>query len=65
VRHKGAWVNPLKYIVEANPTSPELAAAASGPDRLPEESSKVKTLTQAIQKGGDAAPARPGRSRRR
>ncbi|HYB74552.1 MAG TPA: M23 family metallopeptidase [Candidatus Sulfotelmatobacter sp.] len=65
VRYKGVWVNPLKYIVEANPNSPELAAAASGPDRLPEESSKVKNLDQAMQQGGGAEPARPGRSRRR
>ncbi len=65
VRHKSVWVNPLKYIVEANPGSPELAAAMNGPDRLPENSARLKTLDQAIQKGGGAAPDRPGRSRRR
>ncbi len=65
VRSKGVWVNPLTYIVEANPNSPELLAAATGPDRLPEESAKVKSLDQAIQRGGGAVPARPGRSRRR
>ena len=65
VRYKGVWVNPLRYIVEASPGSPELAAAMNGPDRLPEDSARLKSLDQAIQKGGGAAPARPGRSRRR
>lgn len=65
VRHKGVWVNPVRYIVEAKPDSPELAAALTGPDRLPEASTRLKNLDQAIQKGGGAEPARPGRSRRR
>lgn len=65
VRHKGVWVNPAKYIVDARPNSPELAAAMAGPESLPEDSSRVKSLDHAIQKGGGAAPARPGRSRRR
>ena len=62
VRHRGVWVNPLKYIVESNPGSPELVAALAGPDRLPEESARLKPLDQVMQKGGGAAP-RPGRPR--
>lgn len=65
VRYKGVWVNPARYFVEARPDSPELAAALSGPERLPEDSARLKNLDQAIQKGGGAVPARPGRSRRR
>ena len=65
VRHKGVWLNPTKYIVEVKPDSPELAAAIRGPERLPEDSARLKNLDQAIQKGGGAAQAPPGRSRRR
>ncbi len=65
VRHKGVWVNPAKYIVEAKPDSPELASALNGPESLPVDSFRAKSLNQAIQSGGDAAPARPGRGRRR
>lgn len=64
VRYKSVWVNPLRYIVEANSANVELTAM-KGPDRLPEDSARLKNLDQAIQKGGGAAPARPGRSRRR
>ena len=65
VRHKGAWVNPAKYIVEPTPDNVGLAAAMAGPDRLPEGSSRVKSLDQAIQKGAAAEPGRAGRGRRR
>jgi murein DD-endopeptidase MepM/ murein hydrolase activator NlpD len=64
VRNKGVWVNPLKYIVEARPDSPELAAAMSAPDMLPEESARLKSLDQAIQKAATGASQPTGRPRR-
>jgi murein DD-endopeptidase MepM/ murein hydrolase activator NlpD len=65
VRHKGVWVNPAKYIVEANPGGAELASALDGSENLPIDVSRSDSLHQAIQAGGAAAPARPRRGRRR